>query len=538
MSFEVPQWTDRIAVEEFDGVPYRIYAERPHRSEQILTLADRWDERPHLIQDERVVTFAGLRRGAADKANLLVDMGVGRGDPVMLLGWNSPDWVINYWACVQIGAVPVLANAWWGESEISYALTLIRPVLVLADARTESKVPASCPRGTWAANESANADVVWPAVDVNAHLPGENETAVIVFTSGTEGLAKAVELSHRALLSGLQMMLHITKQLPPRFDATKSEIALHTGPLFHVGGPQVMLRSVAMGNTLIFPSGRYEAADVLKFIERYKVTRWSAVPTMLNRLLDHPDLTSRDLSSLRSLGTGGAPVSNSLLERLRTSIPNAKLSVSIGYGLTENTGPATTSSGADTLKYPGTCGRPLPCVEIRIEPQAGLPDGEVLIRSPSLMSGYFGMDQSPIDRNGWLHTGDLGKMDEAGRLWITGRCKDMIIRGGENIAPAAVESALMALPGVVEAAVFGIPHTDLGEEVMAVVVVEGERTTEAFKEQLRGQVASFAIPSRWHLQTEPLPTNQTGKVDKAALKSLARLAAQAEAVGAEGSGHG
>lgn len=214
MSFEVPQWTDRIAVEEFDGVPYRIYAERPHRSEQILTLADRWDERPHLIQDERVVTFAGLRRGAADKANLLVDMGVGRGDPVMLLGWNSPDWVINYWACVQIGAVPVLANAWWGESEISYALTLIRPVLVLADARTESKVPASCPRGTWAANESANADVVWPAVDVNAHLPGENETAVIVFTSGTEGLAKAVELSHRALLSGLQMMLHITKQLP------------------------------------------------------------------------------------------------------------------------------------------------------------------------------------------------------------------------------------------------------------------------------------------------------------------------------------
>ena len=523
MPFEVPRWTDRIAVEEFNGIPYRIYAERPHRSEQILTLADRWNERPHLIQDERVVSFSGLRRGAADKANELVKKGVGRGDPVMLLGWNSPDWVMNYWACVQIGAVPVLANAWWGESEIDYALKLLRPVLVLADARTEGKIPAPWPRGTWAANENASADVLPPVFEVNARLPGENETAVIVFTSGTEGLAKAVELSHRALLSGLQMMLHITKQLPPRFDESKSEIALHTGPLFHVGGPQVMLRSVAMGNTLIFPSGRYEAADVLKFIERYKITRWSAVPTMLNRLLDHPDLATRDLSSLRSLGTGGAPVSSSLLERLRTSVPNAKLSVSIGYGLTENTGPATTSSGADTLKYPGTCGRPLPCVEIMIEPRPGLPDGEVLIRSPSQMSGYFGMDQSPIDKDGWLHTGDLGKTDEAGRLWITGRCKDMIIRGGENIAPAAVESALMTLPGVVEASVFGVPHTDLGEEVMAVVVVDGEQTTGQLKEQLRGKLASFAIPSLWQLQKEPLPTNQTGKVDKAALKAQAKL---------------
>ena len=311
MSFEVPRWTDRIAVEEFNGVPYRIYTERPHRSVQILTLADSFEKRPHLIQDERVVSFAGLRRGAADKANALIKKGVGRGDAVMLLGWNSPDWVMNYWACVQIGAVPVLANAWWGESEIDYALNLLHPVLVLADARTEGKIPATWQCGTWAANENAK-DVVPPAFDVNARLPGENETAVIVFTSGTEGLAKAVELSHRALLSGLQMMLHITKQLPPRFDETKSEIALHTGPLFHVGGPQVMLRSVSMGNTLIFPSGRYEAADVLRFIERYKITRWSAVPTMLNRLLDHPDLATRDLSSLRSLGTGGAPVSSSL----------------------------------------------------------------------------------------------------------------------------------------------------------------------------------------------------------------------------------
>jgi acyl-CoA synthetase (AMP-forming)/AMP-acid ligase II len=133
------------------------------------------------------------------------------------------------------------------------------------------------------------------------------------------------------------------------------------------------------------------------------------------------------------------------------------------------------------------------------------------------MSGYYGEDASPIDAEGWLHTGDLGRIDEHGHLWITGRSKDMIIRGGENIAPAAVERALMAIPGVAEAAVFGVPHADLGEEVMAIVVVEGEQTVEQLQAQLRVSVASFAVPSRWRLQQEPLPMNNTGKVDKPAL---------------------
>ena len=136
--------------------------------------------------------------------------------------------------------------------------------------------------------------------------------------------------------------------------------------------------------------------------------------------------------------------------------------------------------------------------------------------------GYFGGEESPIDSEGWLHTGDLGRVDQDGHLWITGRCKDIIIRGGENIAPAAVERALVAIPGVSEAAVFGVPHPDLGEEVMAVVVAAGEHTPAQLQEQLRASVASFAMPSRWLLQTEPLPVNQTGKVDKAALVARGR----------------
>lgn len=523
MSEPIAAWSDRIAVEDIGGVPYRMYADRPRRVTQLLAFAEGWGEKPHIIQGDRIVTFAGLRRGSADKARILRELGIGPGDRVVIFGWNSADWVMNFWACVQIDAIPVLANAWWGESEIAHALDLLKPRMVLADANTERKIPAQWPRGPWGADENAADGAMPSAPDPDAVLPGENDVALIIFTSGTDGNAKAVMLSHRALLSGLQMMLHITRQLPPRLDGTKSEICLHTGPLFHVGGPQVMLRSVAVGNTLVFLAGRFDPADVLALIERHHIGRWTAVPTMINRALEHPDLKTRDLSSLKAIGMGGAPVAPTLLSRLRTDLPDAQLRVAIGYGLTENTGPATTASGEDSARYPGTSGRPLPCVEIRIdEPKPGVEDGEVLIRSPSLMSGYFGLAQSPIDPQGWLHTGDLGKVDATGRLWITGRSKDLIIRGGENIAPASVEKALAALPEVAEVAVVGVPHPDLGEEVMAFVVVRQPTTAEHLRDQVRGSLASFAVPSRWHLQSEPLPTNQTGKVDKNAVKARAR----------------
>ena len=219
------------------------------------------------------------------------------GDKVLLLGWNSPDWVMNFWACIRIGAIPVLANAWWGEQDIQYALDLLQPAMVLADSRCEGKIPAPWRRGPWAADENAPADKT--TYDPNAPLPGENETAVIIFTSGTEGRAKAVVLTHRALLSGLQMMLHITHQLPLKWQEAKSEISLHTGPLFHVGGPQVMLRSMSVGTTLVFPTGRFDPVEVLSLIEKHKVTRWTAVPTMINRVIEHPDVRTRKLGSLR-----------------------------------------------------------------------------------------------------------------------------------------------------------------------------------------------------------------------------------------------
>jgi acyl-CoA synthetase (AMP-forming)/AMP-acid ligase II len=511
-------WGDRIAVEEVGGVPFRMYAERPRRVEEVLGFAGRWGERPHIVQGERILTFDALGNAVAAKARELVSLGVKRGERVFLLGWNSPEWVVNFWACLSAGAVPVLANAWWSAVEVANGVAALQPALVLADGRVAEKIPAGSRHAPWAIDTASRQVTSAP---LPAGSRDEEETALIIFTSGTSGRPKAVVLSHRAVLARLHMTLHVTRKLPHQVDGRTRDVTLLTGPLFHVGTMQGLLRAVIVGDTLVFAGGRYDPAQVLELIERHKVNRWNAVPTMVTRLLDHPDVPRRDLSSLKSISIGGAPVPAELMRRIRTELPSVSPRIPTGYGLTENGGQATASGGSEDVRQLGSTGRPMPCVEVSFLAHPGLPDGEILLRSPTQMSGYFGLAESPIDKEGWLRTGDLGRVDEKGNLWITGRCKDMIIRGGENIAPAAVERALIAIPGVSDAAVFGIPHPDLGEEVMAVVVSAGALTVERLKEQLRGNLASFAVPSRWRIQTEALPVNDVGKVDKRALAAQA-----------------
>lgn len=526
MSSATAHWGDQIAVETIRGVPFRLYTERPRRVDSLLDLAARWGKRPHIVQGERVLSFDDLRDTSATKADMLAASGITRGDRVFLLGWNSPEWIINFWACQRLGAIPVLANAWWSEAELADALTRLQPALTLADARGAAKMPPSWRGGPWETDAKPPRDSTGHTRAPHPAALDPEEPALIIFTSGTGGRPKAVVHSHRALLASVQMLLHVTRSLPQQLDDTAGDIALQTGPLFHIGGAGMVLRSVVVGNTLVMPQGRFDPAEVLHLIERHRITRWSAVPTMVSRVLDHADLRRRDLSSLGALTLGGAPIHAELLQRIRVALPSVQARVPTGYGLTESGSQVTAASGGDTAKRPGSCGRALPCAELKILPRPGLPDGEVLVRTPTQMTGYYGDEASPIDEAGWLHTGDLGRIDEHGHLWITGRSKDMIIRGGENIAPAAVERALMAIPGVVEAAVFGVPHADLGEEVMAVVVMQGELTpkltAQHLQVQLRSRIASFAVPSRWRLQREPLPMNNTGKVDKPALIAQVR----------------
>jgi acyl-CoA synthetase (AMP-forming)/AMP-acid ligase II len=526
---DAPVWSHKPEPTHVGAAEFRMYAQRPHHLREVLSLAQRWSTRTYVVQQDRVVTYADLYEQAQRRATVFANAGVAAQDRILILGWNSPDWILNFWACQALGAVPVLANAWWSDVEIADAITLVAPAAVLADEASSPRLPQEIPQLPWAAIDNAGAQGR-RSLSRTYGRGEESEAAVIIFTSGTSGRPKAVELSHRAVLANLQMLLQVTRRLPHQITQPAGEVALHTGPLFHVGGPQMLGRTIALGNTIVLPSGRFDPADVLELIERHRVTRWSAVPTMATRVLDHPDLKRRDVSSLTALTIGGAPIHADLLARIGSELPSVKAGVPTGYGLTENGGQATAASGRDTLIHPGSAGFPLPCAEVGFKAHPDLPDAEVLLRSPTQMTRYIGIDESPIDEQGWLHTGDLGRLDDEGRLWITGRAKDLIIRGGENIAPAAIEGALLSLPDVVEAAVVGVPHPDLGEEVCAFVVTTADGpTAHDLSTQLRGQIASFAVPTVWHLRTEPLPTNQTGKIDKPALASYARTAARPEA---------
>lgn len=515
MSVAAARWGKEIAVEEIGGKSFRMYTDRPRHLCEFLDFATNWLERPFVIQGDRKVTFAGLLRGSAAKGRALRAAGIKPGDHVFITGWNGPDYVLNYWSCLRIGAVPVLGNAWWSEAEFADALDLIEPAGILADARAAAKIPParSAALVAWECDEHAeDADLPAPVP-----LAQENDPAAMIFTSGTSGRPKAVLLAHRSLIANQMMVLHVTRKLPYVADPAAGDVGLHTGPLFHIGGLHAMHRSVLIGNTLVFGRGRFDAGEAIKLIEQHRIVRWSAVPTMATRVVEHPDLSRRDVSSLTAMTLGGSAITADFIARVRAGLPSVEARVATGYGLSENSGQATSASGKDTAAKPGSTGRAMPLTEVRTEPVPGLPDGEVLVRSPTQMLRYYGVSESPIDAEGWLHTGDLGRIDEDGHLWITGRCKEIIIRGGENIAPAAVEEALISLPGVVEAKVFGVPHPEFGEEVMAVVVADASVTTEQLDSQLRTRLASFSVPSRWHLQTDPLPVNQTGKIDKAAI---------------------
>jgi acyl-CoA synthetase (AMP-forming)/AMP-acid ligase II len=248
---------------------------------------------------------------------------------------------------------------------------------------------------------------------------------------------------------------------------------------------------------------------------------------MAARLLEHPEFESFDLSSLRSFPLGGAPVPPVLLERLARRLPQLQGRGMVNmWGMNEGGGFFTVATGADLQRHPKTVGRALPTVELRVDEPDSDGKGEIVVRSPTSMLGYVGisgdMPGGTMDSDGWLHSGDLGHLDDDGYLFIDGRSKDMVIRGGENIACPHVEAALMRHPDVIEAAVIGLPHPDLGEELAAVVVYRsGGRvpTEEELVAHMTGEVAYFAVPTRWRIRPEPLPTVGTEKVDKKSLHS-------------------
>lgn len=517
-------WSDKVVIEEVLGHPCRVFAERPGHLGELLSWGAQHGDRTCLVQGQRRLSFAQLPAAIETVAGALSRQGLQPGDRVLLAGANSIEWVVTFWACLRHGWVLVPANAWWSREELAYAAGLVDAQLAVADGRRRERLPKALPcvvLESILTQQLTDGSTVEELPPVPAPST-EDDPAMVLFTSGTTSFPRGAVLSHRNLLANLQNLLAIAGRLPGSPGAARNPaITLMAMPLFHIGGLQQVFTALLSGGTLVFSEGRFSPERVLEVIAEAGVTGWAAVPTMLSRVLEvfeqAPD--RYDVSTLRTLVIGGSQVGESLRARARTAFPHtATKGLGTSYGLTEMSGVAATAAGPLVAARPGTVGRPLPTVDVRIEPVEGAEAGvgEVLVRSPGVMLGYWGCDDDPtLTPDRWLRTGDLGRLDDEGYLYIVGRAKDVVIRGGENISAVRVEERLAEHPAVREVAVVGLPHRDLGEELAAAVVrypgVDiDERGLAAFAAET---LSDFAVPTAWQFLDE-LPKNATGKVLK------------------------
>jgi long-chain acyl-CoA synthetase len=495
---------------------------------ELLSGTGRWAEREFLVQGGRRVSYGAFTSAVARVGVHLRGLGVGPGERIMLLGFNQIEWVVAFWAAQTVGAVAVLGNAWWSEAETAAALEQAAPVLVLASESRPGGAAVPAP-----AARVLGLDALRPMVDgggpsaLEAALMdpvpvAEDDPALIMFSSGTTGTARGVVMSHRCVIANLQNLLVLTGRLPTELPpGHPGTVSLLSVPLFHLAGIQTSCLTLLTGGKLIFLGGRFDPAEVVRLIEQERVRVWGSVPTMVSRVLDHPGLARRDTSSLRSVPMGGAAVSPELRQRVTASFPGVKSGAGSLYGLTEAGGVLAAGSGPDLDDRPGCVGRALPVVELRIAGPGPDGTGEIQARTPTATDGYLGDPVPLAGPDGWISTGDLGRIEAPGWLYVTGRSRDIIIRGGENVACAHVEQALLRHPDVLEAAAVGLPDADLGEHVGAVVVLRpGARADVA---ELRGHAGSglarFERPARWWLRRDPLPVNATGKILRREIRS-------------------
>ncbi|MFV2171592.1 class I adenylate-forming enzyme family protein [Actinomadura sp. LOL_011] len=511
--------------EEVLGARLPVFAGRAPNLPAVLARSTAYGDRDYIVTATRRISFAEHAARAASLAkSLRDDHGVRPGDRVAINAANSPEWILAFWGVLAAGGIVVAYNAWWTPAEIEYALGHTEPVLVIADAKRAARttgVPVLTVENDLPALAVRYPDAAPDTLDVPA--PAEDDPAVILYTSGTSGRPKGAVHTHRNLTSVIEY--HRFNDAMMRAMGVPGDPAdrryLLVLPLFHIGSlHNLAVPRLATGSAVVLHEGRFDVDAILGLIERERVTNWGAVPTMANRIVEHGAATKYDLSSLTAFSLATAPSSPAFKARLREVFPPAKDALVDSYGLTESCTGVATATPADLAEPPGTLGRPIIGVRLEIRDPDGnaLPEGvegEVCVRSAYNMLGYW-QDQDATDRairaDRWLHTGDIG-MVEGGRLRLTTRRSDLILRGGENVYPAEIENVLAEYPGVRECVVLGVPHADLGQEVMAVVVftepVPAEEEIAAFA---RERLSYFKVPSRWRLTTEPLPRNATGKV--------------------------
>lgn len=517
-------------------------------------------EQDFLVYEDERYTFAqALATAEALSCALITEYGIGKGDRVAICSRNYPEWCLAYMAITIIGAIAVPMNSWWQSQELAYGIEDSGARLIFADRerlaqlsqvrdqlsveavaiKTESPDTPAVPFAQVVEKGLAVRDQVnLDALDVEA-----DDDASIMYTSGSTGNPKGVLSTHRNIINALYTWIFVrdaNETLRPEIKEENPEFPpaiLANVPLFHVTGCHaqfllcfVMLRKFVM-------MYKWNAEQALALIEKERISVLHGVPTMTWEVMNSPDFDKTDLRSLRIVQSGGAARPPGHLKLMQEKFADI-IQPGLGYGLTETNAIGATITGKFYLSKPESTGRPSPPVtQVRIEDGEGnvLPageTGEICIKGATIMKAYWNKPEETAKAliDGWFHTGDVGLLDEHGFLFIKDRAKDIVIRGGENIACAEVEYALSDHPAVCEAAVYGLPDERLGEIVAASVQIRSQDavSVEGLQAFLQSRIAHFKVPSVILLQTEQLPRIATGKIAKKEIRQavIARQSAQ------------
>ncbi|MEO3976146.1 class I adenylate-forming enzyme family protein [Streptomyces sp. CAU 1734] len=520
-----------------------IYADGPRTLREIAETTWAHGDRLFLVGESASYTYREFIAAASALARRFAgEYGLRPGDRAAIAMRNHPEWQIAFWGAQLAGLVTVPLNAWWTGQELAYALDDCTPVLLLVDGERLPRVDGWA-RRTGARvivfHEESGADTAAPhieryadfappdprgappAVDIRAE-----DDATVIYTSGTTGRPRGAVATQLALAGAA---------LHPRFHAAAAALArgdlpgrgpapvmLMTFPFFHVAAFTALSTVMGLGGTAVLMRA-WDPERALALIAEHRVTHYAGVPTTALQLLEAAERAGDPLPTLVNLATGGAPAPPGIVAGLTAR--HGRVEPRNGYGLTETGGGVLACFGAECRAAPGSVGRPAPAVETRIAGPDGAAvppggTGELWLRGQSLMRGYWRDERATAEafRDGWFRTGDLATVSDDGLITIVDRLKDMVIRGGENVHCVEVEAVLHGHPDVADAAVLGVPHPVLGEEVAAVVQLRpGATATEAaLREYAGGRLAAFKVPAR--LVLGPVPRGPAGKILKRELR--------------------
>ncbi|HEY5112055.1 MAG TPA: AMP-binding protein [Acidimicrobiales bacterium] len=531
---------------ERNGVTNRVFKNAPANVRQFFDLARGIDQTFLVYEDEEWSFNRVMNEVDALGYALVHHYGIKKGDRVGIAMRNFPEWVISFAAIISVGAISVSLNSWWTEIELDYAINDSELSVFIGDDERIVRATTPCVKvgvrmlGVRLTDEVAYdaaverwSDVVVTGVSMpEVELDADTE-ATILYTSGTTGFPKGAVSTHGAICQTIMAFSSGAALQAARRGAVvegsgQTPCFILIVPLFHVTGCIPVMMSCFSWHFKLVMMYKWDPERALALIERHKVTSFVGVPTQSWDLIESPSFSKFDTSSLTAVGGGGAPAPPTLVARVDKSFTQGR--PTLGYGMTETNAYGPGNYGDDYVTHPTSTGR-VPTivmdVDIRDDALNSLrvgESGEIWLKSPTMISSYWRKPEATAESivQGWLRTGDLGHVSDEGFLYVEDRVKDMIIRGGENVYCAQVESAIYEHPAVYEAAVFGMPDERLGEEVTAAIMVRSgmSLSVEELRSFLATRLAAFMIPTRVAFTSEQLPRNPAGKLLKREMPAI------------------